>query len=89
MAAGTGRGTTRLGRIIADSIEFTDVGEGIKLPEGTPIPGLDDWAASEVPRLVEEYLLQLPGSGPNTYLTMAPTTGDLTWAPIPAPTPAP
>lgn len=82
MAAGTGRGTTRLGRIIADSLEFTDVGDGITLPPEA-IPDVD------VEARVEEFLLQLPGSGPNTYLTMAPTTGELTWAPIPAPTPAP
>lgn len=86
MAAGTGRGTQRVGHIIADRISFTKTGDGIELPDGTPIPGMDTaLVAADIPELVEEYLLQLPGSGPNTYLTMAPTTGDLTWAPIPAP----
>jgi len=78
---GVSRGTQRFGHIIADRISFTKTGDGIELPADA-IPEVD------VPQAVEDYLLQLPGSGPSSYLTMD-ETGDLVWAAIPAVTPEP
>lgn len=82
---GTPRGTQRLGHIIVDRISFTKTGDGIALPTDTEIPGAVKEA--ELADKVETYLLQLPGSGPGTMLTMS-DTGDLEWIAIPT-TPQP
>lgn len=72
------RGTERFGHIIVDRISFTKTGAGIQLPDDTDIPTDPEALATAV----ENYLLQLPGSGPSTQLTID-ETGELAWAPIP------
>ncbi|AYD87354.1 hypothetical protein SEA_VALENTINIPUFF_57 [Microbacterium phage ValentiniPuff] len=74
---GISRGTERFGHIIADRISFTKNGAGLQLPEGVTLP-VD---AGDVAEAVEEYLLQLPGSGPSTMLVID-ETGELAWSPL-------